>query len=1054
MKMRKLLGFSLLVITLLIGIPDFLIADPLDNWHWRNGLPQGNPLRDVAYGNGTFVSVGGNGSIITSSDGVTWTNRTSGISDTLNGVTYGNGTFVAVGGSGSILASPDGAAWTIRSSGISDTLYGVTYGNGTFVAVGGTTTSPYCWGGPILTSPDGVTWTIENSGSDLCIFSVTYGNGTFVAVGGNGKSAGTILISPDGVTWTATILVGTVLSGVTYGNGIFVAVGRSGAILTSPDGMTWTIRTSGTNSDLSGVTCGNGIFVAIGGDTILASPDGVTWTTRTSGTDFYLIRVTYGNGTFVAVGSSGIATSHDGVTWTTILGTVLSGVTYGNGIFVTVGWTHILTSPDGVTWTIRISKPSGTLSGVTYGNSIFVAVGWTDILTSPDGVTWTKGTSGTNSYLTAVTYGNGTFVAVGGSGSSAGTILASPDGVTWTTTILGTVLSGVTYGNGTFVAVGPNGAILTSPDGVTWTIRTSGTNSDLSGVTYGNGTFVAVGGSGTILTSPDGVTWTTRTSETNSDLSGVTYDSGTFVAVGGSGTILTSPDGVTWATRTSGTNSDLNGVTYGNGTFVAVGDFGTILQSDPVTDIPDISVNPTSLNFGELIVGSPSDKQVTVGNDGSADLIIGTVTSPSSPFSIITDNCSEQTLTPNGSCIITYRFSPTSAGTFSSNSNIPSNDPYKNQVAVSLNGVGIAGNITIPTIVATNPSGLQIIVDSSTYTAPHTFDWNPDSSHTLSVASPQSGSSGTRYVYSSWSDGGAQTHAITAPSSSTTYTATFSTQYELTITSSPLDGGTVAPSPMGDQSGTACVTSVGVVCAGYYSSDASVTLTATPSNGYTFTGWSGDLTGTQNPATITMGGPTSITANFSQVNFCSSISISPTSQNFSKEGGSGVVSVTADSNCYWTASTNSGSWDWIAITSGWSGTGSGSVNYTVLPNYTGSSRSGYLTIAGQTFNVNQSGTGASSFLFDYDGDGKTDIAVWSTVENALWTIIRSSDGTTTYTTYGARDDIPVPGDYDGDGKTDIAVWRPSTGIWYIMNSSDGSYTFIQLGGPNDIPLSQ
>jgi len=38
---------------------------------------------------------------------------------------------------------------------------------------------------------------------------------------------------------------------------------------------------------------------------------------------------------------------------------------------------------------------------------------------------------------------------------------------------------------------------------------------------------------------------------------------------------------------------------------------------------------------------------------------------------------------------------------------------------------------------------------------------------------------------------------------------------------------------------------------------------------------------------------------------------------------------------------------------------------------------------------------------------------------------------------GSLGDTPVPGDYDGDGKTDIAVWRPDSGVWYIQKSSDG-----------------
>jgi hypothetical protein len=92
----------------------------------------------IAFGNGTIVGVGWYGKVLTSPDGIIWTERNSGTSDDFYDVAYGQNTFVAVGGifHDAIFTSPDGIAWTQRNPETSAFPNGVTYGNGTFVAVG------------------------------------------------------------------------------------------------------------------------------------------------------------------------------------------------------------------------------------------------------------------------------------------------------------------------------------------------------------------------------------------------------------------------------------------------------------------------------------------------------------------------------------------------------------------------------------------------------------------------------------------------------------------------------------------------------------------------------------------------------------------------------------------------------------------------------------------------------------------------------------------------------------------------------------------------------
>ncbi|MDQ3349019.1 MAG: hypothetical protein M3545_13750, partial [Acidobacteriota bacterium] len=104
-------------------------------------------------------------------------------------------------------------------------------------------------------------------------------------------------------------------------------------------------------------------------------------------------------------------------------------------------------------------------------------------------------------------------------------------------------------------------------------------------------------------------------------------------------------------------------------------------------------------------------------------------------------------------------------------------------------------------------------------------------------------------------------------------------------------------------------------------------------------------TGPARTATITAAGRT---FTVSQAAGCS-YTLSSSSTNVPGGGGAASVGVTSAAGCAWTAASNAG---WITLTGGSSGTGSGTVSFSVAA-HTGARRSGTLTIAGHAFTVTQ-----------------------------------------------------------------------------------------------------
>jgi len=121
------------------------------------------------------------------------------------------------------------------------------------------------------------------------------------------------------------------------------------------------------------------------------------------------------------------------------------------------------------------------------------------------------------------------------------------------------------------------------------------------------------------------------------------------------------------------------------------------------------------------------------------------------------------------------------------------------------------------------------------------------------------------YVFTRWAGdvNGTDNPATVTMSANRSVSAVFTSttpMYALSVTVSPSIGGSVAKSPLQDE----------------YAPGTAVTLTATPASGYAFTRWEGDLTGTANPAAVTMDAAKSVVAVFSATTqYVLTVAVSP-----------------------------------------------------------------------------------------------------------------------------------------------------------------------------------
>ncbi len=232
-------------------------------------------------------------------------------------------------------------------------------------------------------------------------------------------------------------------------------------------------------------------------------------------------------------------------------------------------------------------------------------------------------------------------------------------------------------------------------------------------------------------------------------------------------------------------------------------------------------------------------------------------------------------------------------------------------------------------------------------------------------------------------------------------------------------------------------------------------------------------TGPERTGTATIAGQT---FTVTQANGCT-YSINPTSANVAAGGGTGNVTVTTTAGCAWTAASND---SWITVTSGATGTGNGTVGYSVAAN-SGADRTGTITIAGQTFTITQ----VTGCTFNVSPTtiplgplgGTTAISVtaptgcaWTATSNSPFiTITSGASGTgngTVQISVTRNGGVPRTGTLTVAGQT-VTVnqsarnaatpgqYRPSNGFVYVRNTNDTGFADVEFfyGVASDIPIA-
>ena len=657
---------------------------------------------------GTDLYVGGDFTIAGDStvnyiakwDGSKWSSLKGGMDSIVNTLAvigthlYAGGAFAHAGGTPvSRAAEWDGSGWTplgtlsgeVRS--LVDSA-SILFAGGDFITADGNTAN-------YIARWNGTTWSSLGGGMDNSVYALAmlggdlYAGGAFTSADGNNAN---YVAKWDGIQWTAFSggVDNYVYTLVTIGTDLY-----AGGDFTTADGTTvnriarwrsstWERLGDGVNSTVSALAVAGSVLYVGGSFAIadslsanyIASYNGTSWASLSQSNRFGLNDIVF----TTAIDSPNI---------------------YVGGAFLTGGDSIVpyLARWNGSTWNNIGGVEGFVFALLVDGSNLYVGGSFNMIggvaaanVARWNGTGWESLGSGTNDYVDALAkigdtlYAGGGFTSAGGNSAS---YIAQWNGTQWSDVSNGTlsevyalaVLQNKLYVGGNFTAVGGGTGTganhIAQWDGSHWSALGDGTDDyvDALAVTGNNifagGGFLAAGGqSASHIARWNGATWQALGAGVDNIVSSLTtiksnvYTGGSFLTAG-STTVnyIARWDGSNWSSLGSGVNSVVYALGRLGSDLIAGGDFTTAGGKASARiarwSNPSFSVQPSTVDFSSVLLGSNKKDTLSVSNHGTWPMDIFSVSSSNPEFTL---SALSSPIAPGGSANLIVTFTPGSAG--------------------------------------------------------------------------------------------------------------------------------------------------------------------------------------------------------------------------------------------------------------------------------------------------------------------------------------------------------------------------------------------------------